>query len=228
MSNGKIRIVLADDHAVVRSGVRGIAAAAGDIEVVGDAPDGRTLLDVVARTHPDVVVMDLGMARLDGLEAARELAARQPAPRILVLTMHPAEEYLLEALDAGASGYLVKSAAEHELVDAIRALAAGEMYVQPRAARVLSGRAAPDGPGADDRTRLSALTDRERSVLTLIAEGHTASRIAGRLAISKKTVDTYKQRISAKLGVTGRPGFVSFALRVGLLGAPQPARRRFL
>lgn len=219
MSTDIIRVLLADDHLVVRTGLKTILGTARDISVVCDASDGRQAVDLAARFRPDVVVMDLSMGTMDGIAATREIVARQLPTRVLILTMHSEEEYLLSALDAGASGYLVKSAAERELVDAVRALAHGEMYVQPRAARVLTGRMKRNHPGAEDEARLALLTEREREVLRLIAEGYSAPDIGQQLDISAKTVDTYKQRITEKIGVAGRPDYVRFALRVGLLTA---------
>lgn len=219
MRSAMIRVVLVDDHLVVRSGLRAILGTANDIEVVGDASDGRQAIDVVERLEPDIVVMDLSMPVMDGIAATRQVVARGLTTRVLILTMHPEEQYLLSALEAGAWGYLVKSAAERELVDAVRALANGEMYVQPRAARVLSGRTRRSHPGTEDEVRLALLTERERDVLRLIAEGYSAPEVGGQLYISAKTVDTYKQRIMEKIGVSGRPEYVRFALRAGLLTA---------
>jgi DNA-binding NarL/FixJ family response regulator len=217
MTSDTIRVILADDHMVVRTGLRTILSTAKDITVVSDAADGQQAVELIERFKPDVVVMDLSMAKMDGIAATREIVARGLPTKVLILTMHSEEEYLLSALDAGASGYLVKSAAERELVDAVRALAHGEMYVQPRAARVLSGRMKRSSPGAEDEARLALLTERERDVLRLIAEGYSAPDIGEQLAISSKTVDTYKQRITDKIGVAGRPDYVRFALRTGLL-----------
>ena len=217
MSSDIIRVILADDHLVVRTGLRTILSAAKDIAVVCDASDGRQAVELAQRFKPDVVVMDLSMTKVDGIAATREIVALGLPCKVLILTMHSEEEYLLSALEAGASGYLVKSAAERELVDAVRALAHGEMYVQPRAARVLSGRVKRNAPGAEDEARLALLTERERDVLRLIAEGYSAPDIGAQLQISSKTVDTYKQRITDKIGVAGRPEYVRFALRVGLL-----------
>ena len=219
MSTDNIRVILADDHLVVRSGLKTILGTAKDITVVCDASDGQQAVDLVERFKPEVVVMDLSMGKLDGIAATRAIVARDLPTKVLILTMHSEEEYLLASLEAGASGYLVKSAAERELVDAVRALAHGEMYVQPRAARVLTGRMKRNAPGAQDEARLALLTDRERDVLRLIAEGYSAPDIGEQLAISPKTVETYKQRITEKIGVSGRPEYVRFALRVGLLTA---------
>ena len=222
MTGDTIRVILADDHAVVRSGLRSVLGSARDISVVSDAWDGQQAVDLAARFTPDVVIMDLSMPRMDGLEATRQIVARGIPTRVLILTMHSEEDFLLSALEAGASGYLVKTAAERELVDAVRALAHGEMYMQPRAARVLSRRVTRSAPEAEDMARLEQLTDREREVLRLVAEGYSAPEIGQRLEISAKTVDTYKQRITDKIDLSGRPAYVRFALRVGLLQVAQP------
>ena len=137
MTGDTIRVILADDHAVVRSGLRSVLGSARDISVVSDAWDGQQAVDLAARFTPDVVIMDLSMPRMDGLEATRQIVARGIPTRVLILTMHSEEDFLLSALEAGASGYLVKTAAERELVDAVRALAHSQMYMQPRAARLL-------------------------------------------------------------------------------------------
>jgi DNA-binding NarL/FixJ family response regulator len=171
--------------------------------------------------------MDLSMPDMDGLTATRELqkanATRTPSPdepatrRVLVLTMHTEDEHLVALLEAGAGGYLLKSVADRELVDAVRTVAAGDVYVQPTAARALArGLAKRDG-NAEERTRFEKLTDREQVVLRMVAEGYTAPEIGEHLTISPKTVDTYKQRIGEKLGLTHRTDYVKFALKLGLL-----------
>jgi len=154
---------------------------------------------------------------MDGIQATKALAAKGPSPRVLILTMHAEEEYLVPLLEAGAAGYLVKSAADRELVDAVRAVARGDLYVRPAAARVLAKGLKKKDEHADDRARFEKLTDRERDVLRLIAEGYTAPEIGEKLNISPKTVDTYKQRINEKLGLTHRADYVKFALKLGLL-----------
>jgi two-component system, NarL family, response regulator NreC len=157
------------------------------------------------------------MAQVDGLSATRQIIASGSSAKVLVLTMHAEDEFLFAALDAGASGFLVKNAAERELVAAIRALAHGDMYVQPTAVRVLAARVQRNTPGAEDKHRLALLSERELDVLRLVAEGYSGAVIGGQMHISSKTVDTYKQRINEKLGLAGRPDYVRFALRVGLL-----------
>lgn len=225
MTSDSIRVLLVDDHAVVRAGLRAVLSIAKDIEVVSEASSGREAIALAARIQPDVVVMDISMAELNGLAATPELLTVSPSSRVLFLTMHGEEEYLTAALQAGASGYLVKSAANRELVDAVRAVARGDIFVQPAAARVLARRLRDAENGAEDRSRLDRLSDRERNVLRLVAEGYSAPDIATRLGISAKTVDTYRHRIGEKLGLTGRPDYVRFALRTGLLSF-DPAQRR--
>jgi len=224
MSDNPIRVILADDHLVVRSGLRAVLRATPDISVIGEASTGREAVELTLRFRPDVVVMDLGMDDLDGLAATREIVASGSGARVLVLTMHTEDEFLIEALEAGAAGYLVKSVVEGELVSAIRAVARGEVYVEPTASRVLARGLVRRPQNPDDRLRLDRLTNREREVLRLVAEGHSAPSIGEQLAISAKTVDTYKQRIHEKLGLSGRPEYVRFALRLGLLAArPTPS-----
>ena len=212
-----IRVVLADDHMVVRAGLKAVLSGARDIDVVGEASNGKEALALADRLHPHVIVMDLSMAEMDGLTATRELVTRSDPPKVLVLTMHGEEEYLVQVLEAGASGYLVKNAADRELVDAIRAVARGDMYVQPSAGRILARGLKKDEKTLDDRARFEKLTERERDVLQLVAHGYTAPEIGERLFISPKTVDTYKQRIGEKLGLTHRSDYVQFALKLGLL-----------
>lgn len=219
MTNGKIRVVLVDDHAVVRSGLRAVLGGAGDIEVVGEAANGDEAVAVTKHLEPDVVLMDVTMAGLDGVAATRAIAEQVSSSRVLVLTMHTEEEYLLEVLKAGGAGYIVKSAADRDLVDAVRTVARGEMYVQPSAARVLARGLTRKDPNADERARFEKLTEREQSVLKLVAQGYTAPEIGERLYLSPKTVDTYKQRINEKLCIEHRADYVKLALKLGLLSS---------
>jgi DNA-binding NarL/FixJ family response regulator len=212
-----IRVMLVDDHAIVRTGLKAVLAEAPDIDVVGEASGGDEAVALAERSPTDVVVMDLSMADGDGLTATRELTHREDGPRVLVLTMHAEEAYLEAVLEAGASGYLGKSTADRDLVEAIHAVARGEIYVQPSAARVLAQGARRRDEQATDRARFERLTDRERAVMQLIAEGYTAPEIGEQLAISPKTVDTYKQRVNEKLGLQHRNDYVTMALKLGLL-----------
>ena len=218
-----IRVVLVDDHAIVRTGLKAVLGGADDIEVVGEAGGGHEAVALLEHTVADVVVMDLSMADGDGMSATRKITSRgEDCPRVLVLTMHAEEAYLEAVLEAGASGYLPKSAADRELVEAVRVVARGEVWVQPSAARVLAQGMRKREEHATDRARYERLTERERAVMRLIAEGYTAPEIGEQLTISPKTVDTYKQRINDKLGLTHRADYVKLALKLGLLQMPVP------
>lgn len=222
-----IRVVLIDDHQIVRAGLKAVLSTAKDITVVGEGSNGKDALVLAERLDPHVLVMDLSMPEMDGLSATRELhklnAKRPHQPnepqtrRVLVLTMHTEDEHLVALLEAGAGGYLLKSVADRELVDAVRTVAAGDIYVQPTAARALARGLAKREGTIEERTRFEKLTEREQVVLKMVAEGHTAPEIGEKLTISPKTVDTYKQRIGEKLGLTHRTDYVKFALRLGLL-----------
>jgi DNA-binding NarL/FixJ family response regulator len=219
LSGDLIRVVIADDHAVVRSGLKAVLGSARDIEVVAEAGSGREAIAAVNRFQPDVVLMDLTMADTDGLTATKTITDQGSATRVLVLTMHTEDEYLVQVLQAGAAGYVGKSAADRELLEAVRTVARGDMYVQPSAARVLARGITRKDPNADDRARFERLTEREQEVLRLVAQGHTAPEIGEMLFISRKTVDTYKQRINEKLGLQHRADYVKLALKLGLLSS---------
>ena len=215
-----IRVVLVDDHAIVRTGLKAVLADAPEIDVVGEASGGNEAVALLERTPADVVVMDLSMSDGDGLTATRDITSAGDGTRVLVLTMHAEEAYLEAVLEAGSSGYLGKATADRDLVEAVRAVARGEMFVQPSAAHVLAQGARRRDQQATDRARYERLTDREREVMRLIAEGYTAPEIGEQLAISPKTVDTYKQRVNDKLGLAHRADYVKLALKLGLLQAP--------
>jgi two-component system, NarL family, response regulator NreC len=217
MSAVNIRVILADDHAMVRSGLKAVLGGAPDIHVVGEASNGHEALALAGSLAPDVVIMDLTMPELDGIAATKAVAALPQPPRVLVLTMHAEEDYLVPLLEAGASGYLMKSAADRDLVDAVRTVARGDLYVRPSAARVLARGVQKKDALSTDRARFDKLTERERDVMRLIAEGYTAPEIGEKLFISPKTVDTYKQRINEKLGLSHRADYVKLALKLGLL-----------
>ena len=212
-----IKVILADDHAVVRAGVKAVLGAAKDIQVIGEASNGREAVALAQRVDPDVVVMDLSMGEMDGIAATQAMIEAKTRAKILILTMHAEDAYLVKVLEAGASGYLVKSAADRELVDAVRALAHGDMYMQPTAARALAQGIKRKGEHADERDKYEKLTERERDVLRYVAGGFSAPEIGEKLFISPKTVDTYKQRINEKLGLAHRSDYVAFALKLGLL-----------
>jgi DNA-binding NarL/FixJ family response regulator len=217
MTGDMIRVVLADDHAVVRAGLKAVLSAAKDIEVIAEAKNGAEAVSYAERFKPDVVVMDLSMPELDGAGATKQIVEKGLPTKVLVLTMHAEEDYLVPLMEAGAAGYLVKSAADRELVDAVRAIAHGDVYVRPSAARVLAKNLTKKDPEKVNRERFEKLTQREQDVLRLVAQGFSAPEIGERLYISPKTVDTYKQRIHEKLGLAHRSDYVQFALKLGLL-----------
>jgi DNA-binding NarL/FixJ family response regulator len=217
MTGDQINVLLADDHAVVRAGLRAVLSLAKDIAVIGEAKNGREAVTLTERFKPDVVIMDLDMPEVDGTAATKEIVAKGLPARVLVLTMHAEEDYLVPLIEAGAAGYLVKSAADRDLVDAVRAVAHGDVYVRPAAARVLAKNLTKKDGAASDRERFDKLTQRERDVLRFVAQGYSAPEIGEKLFISPKTVDTYKQRIQEKLGLAHRSDYVQMALRLGIL-----------
>jgi len=214
-----IRIILVDDHTILRAGIRALLRNVPDVVVVGEASDGLAAVNVAGQVSPDVVVMDLDMGAADGLTATRTLLALPNPPRVLVLTMHMEEERLIPLLEAGACGYLAKDAADRELVDAIRVVAAGEVYVRPAIARLLASRSEQRTAAVADplAEQYALLSEREQLVVRLVAEGYNGPEIGRQLGISPKTVDTYKQRVEEKLGLSHRTDYVRFALALGLL-----------
>jgi DNA-binding NarL/FixJ family response regulator len=218
-----IRVVLADDHALLRAGLKALLRSAPDIVVVGEAASGPDAVQLATTLNPDVVVMDRDMPGGGGGAATEALAAQESPVRVLILTMHTEEERLLPLLRSGARGYLAKDAADRELVDAIRVVASGEVYVRPAVARLLARAFAPprDPVPASDapERRLESLSEREREVLRLVATGYSGPEAGRLLGITAKTVDTYKQRIEDKLGFAHRTDYVRFALAAGLLHA---------
>ena len=213
-----IRVLLVDDHAVLRAGLRALLDSEPDITVIGEAATGEEGLTKVRALTPDVVVMDLSMPGMGGLEAIRRIAAIGGETRVLVLTAHAGPEFLFPVLEAGGSGYVTKAGADRELIEALRTVARGEVYLYPDAQRLLLERYQRhrEGKSTDPLDRLS---DRERQVLTLTAEGFSASEIGARIAVSPKTVETYRARLMEKLGLHHRTELVRFALRTGLLRA---------
>lgn len=217
-----IRVLLVDDHAVVRAGIRALLEVEDDLTVVGEAGTGEEGVLKASGLRPDVVLMDLSMPGGGGLEATRRIVELGHGIRLLVLTVHGEEEYMVPVLDAGASGYITKQSADYELVEAIRTVASGNTYLYPPAARLLLQRfrcSRKQGTSADP---LHVLSDREREVLTRIAEGFNAPEIGEQLGISATTVDTYRQRGMEKLDLRHRSELVRFALRTGLLHSPDP------
>lgn len=217
MADDLIRVILADDHAVVRAGLKAVLGSAKDMLVVGEASTGPEAVEMAERLKPEVVIMDLSIGEVDGGEATKMLIEKGIPSRVLILTMHPEEEYLVPMLEAGATGFLPKTAADRELIEAVRTVARGDIFVRPEAARILAKGYQRKDPMAEDRAKFERLTDRERDVLRHVAQGYSAPEIGERLFISPKTVDTYKARIQDKLGLSHRHEYVQLALRLGLL-----------
>ncbi|MEQ8331354.1 MAG: response regulator transcription factor [Longimicrobiales bacterium] len=210
-----ICVLLADDHAMFRAGIRALLEASGGFEVVGEAASGDEALELVRELKPDVVVMDLSMPGSNGLDATRRLAGYSGDIRVLVLTVHAEEEYLVPVVEAGAHGYLTKTSADTDLIEAIRVVHRGEVFLPPRAATLLLRRYRSEEN--QDQAGLNDLSSREQEVLALTAEGFSSREIGQKLFISHKTVDTYRSRIMEKLQLNHRSELVRFALRVGLL-----------
>ncbi|MFQ5996650.1 MAG: response regulator [Dehalococcoidales bacterium] len=214
----KIKILLADDHAVLRAGLKTLFNAQPDIEVIAEAADGEETVRKSLKVAPDIVLMDITMPKLSGLEATREIKRQNPAIKVLVLTMHEDESYLYQTLRAGASGYVPKKAADTELLTAIRATYRGEYFIHSSMTAglvaELCNREVFNPVASQEQDRLS---HREREVLQLLAVGHTNQQIADKLYLSVKTVETYKARIKEKLGLQGRAELVRYAIQTGLL-----------
>lgn len=215
MPLGPIRILLADDHTLVRESLVGLLQAEGDVQVVAQAADGFETVEKAIATRPDIVVTDLSMPRLSGIEVVRRLKEALPNTRVLVLTMHQEDEYVLQAVRAGASGYLVKDSAAAELLAAVRNLQAGRGHFGPQAARILADQLQNPDRGVDDP--YGRLTAREREVFHLIAEGLTTKEIARKLDISAKTAENHRARVLDKVGVRNTAELVRYALRKGLM-----------
>ncbi|MFJ8861952.1 response regulator [Streptomyces sp. NPDC102451] len=212
----KTRILLADDHALVRRGVRLILDGEPDLQVVAEAGDGAEAIEMARAERPDLAVLDIAMPRLTGLQAARELSRVMPELRILMLTMYDNEQYFFEALKAGASGFVLKSVADRDLVEACRAAMRDEPFLYPGAVTALIRNyldRVRDGGDVPDR----AITEREEEILKLVAEGHSSKEIAGMLVISVKTVERHRANLLQKLGLRDRLELTRYAIRAGLI-----------
>ena len=210
-----IRVLLADDHTLVRAGLRGLLEGIQGVEVIGEAGDGLEALRLSDELHPDVVLLDVGMPGLNGLDAASRILSHDATIRVLILSMHTSEEYVLRALRAGCAGYLLKRSAVSELEVAVRAVARGDTYLSPAVSKqVVDDYVGRTGGSADP---LEALTPRQREILQLVAEGHTSKQVAERLGLSFKTVEAHRAQIMERLGLDDVTGLVRFAVRVGLV-----------
>ncbi|MFB0520297.1 MAG: response regulator [Desulfatiglandales bacterium] len=212
----KIRVLVVDDHTIVRDGICALLALVGDIEVVGEAANGSEALKMVKELEPNVVLMDIAMPIMDGLEATRRLRKEFPRTRVLVLTQYDDKEFVFPVIKAGASGFISKLAASSELASGIRSVCQGDSYLSPSVAKIL----VEDyqiGGGRVSHDPYAQLTDRERDVLKLVAEGHTTQEIADLLVVSPKTVEGHKTNLMAKLGIRNRVDLVKYALRKGII-----------
>ena len=213
----KIHILLADDHTILRAGLKMMLNAQPDMEVVGEAQGGRQAITEAQRLHPDIVLMDITMPDLSGIEATRQIKKILPDVKVLVLTMHENDEYVFQALRAGASGYMLKEAADTELITALHIVHDGQFYLSPTAQSVMVGDYLQRVNSGEEKDSYSHLTEREREILKLVAEGYTNNQIAERLVISPKTVDTHRTHIMDKLNLHSRAELVKYAMRRGLL-----------
>jgi len=222
---GRTRVLVADDHAIVRQGLRAILDTEPDIEVVGEAADGREAVRKALALHPDVVVMDVSMPRMNGLEATARIAKASASVKIVALTMHSSEEYVYSLLKAGARGYLLKESVSSDLIEAIRAVQAGGTYLHPSISTKIV-----DGYLKKKHTRagggmMDVLSAREREILQLIAEGHTNKEIAGLLVLSVKTIENHRTRIMDKLEIHNVAGLTRYAISRGIASVtPRPDR----
>jgi len=209
-------VLIVDDHALLREGLRALLEAAGDIEVVGEAVDGQQAIEACRKLDPDVVLMDVAMPGLGGLEATLEIRREQPRIRVLVLTQYDDREYVARFLKAGVAGYVLKRAAASDLVSAIRNVHRGGLVLDPGVAREALGEAGPlrAAPGSDP---YESLTDREKQVLRLVAEGHSSKEVAEVLGIAVKTAMSHREHVMEKLGLHNRTDLVRFALRRGVI-----------
>lgn len=213
----KIHILLADDHTILRAGLRMMLNAQPDFEVVGEAQDGRQAIQEAQRLQPDVILMDITMPDMNGIEATRQIKKLLPETKVLVLTMHEHDEYVFQALRAGASGYMLKEAADTDLISALRVIQNGQFYLSPTAQSVMVGDYLQRVRTGEEKDSYSSLTEREREILKLVAEGYTNNQIAERLIISPKTVDTHRTHVMDKLNLHSRAELVKYAMRRGLL-----------
>lgn len=213
----KIRILVADDHTVIRHGIVGLLNAEPDMEVIGEAGTGREAIAKAEASAPDVVLMDVAMPELNGLGATRIIKEQSPRVQVLILTMHEREDYLFEALRAGASGYVLKGADTEDLLTAVRSVARGDVYLYPQVAKGLVSDYLRRVQSGEDVASFDGLTDREREILQLIAEGKTAGQIAEDLHISPHTVQSHRDSIMTKLDLHNRAALIRYAIRRGLV-----------
>ena len=211
----RMRVFLADDHTLVRAGLRALVESIEGAEVVGESGEGREALELIGTLRPDVVLLDIGMPGMNGLEVARRSSEASPRTRVIILSMHAEDTYVRQALRAGVSGYLLKGAAVSELPLALSAVMRGETYLTPRVSKTVVLGMLSDGPDGPDP--LEGLTRRQREILQLIAEGRSTKEIASVLDVSVKTVETHRTRLMERLGIKDVAGLTRFAIKTGLI-----------
>jgi two-component system response regulator NreC len=213
----KIRVLVVDDHTLFRQGIVGLLASQADIEVVGQADNAQAAMEAAATLSPDVLLMDVSMPGISGLEAAGEIKNRHPGIQILILTIHDREDYLYRALRAGASGYVLKGADIHDLLIAVHTAFRGEIYLSPSVTKTLVTDYLRQAKGAEDPQRSDGLSEREREILRHIAEGQTTAEIAAALYLSPHTVQSHRDHIMAKLGLHSKAALIRYAIAKGLI-----------
>ncbi|MBI2831731.1 MAG: response regulator transcription factor [Chloroflexi bacterium] len=213
MNNRKIRVLIADDHVLVREGIRALLEAQPDIEVVEDATNGEEAVSITEASHPDIVLMDITMPVMNGLEATREIRRHSSEVKILVLTMHEGDEYFFKILEAGASGYFVKGGSFTELISAVRAIWRGDVFIHPTMAKKLLNDYLQGVRSGQEKESYDGLTNREQEILRLVAEGNNNQEIAENLVLSPATVQTHRANIMSKLRLHDRTELVKYALR---------------
>jgi two-component system response regulator NreC len=216
MEMKKIRVLLAEDHTIVRQGIAALLRSESDMEVVGEASNGIEAIELAKKLSPDVILMDIGMRQLNGLEATREIKRLFPSMKILVLTMHDNEEWILQILRAGASGYLIKDLAMTDLISALRAVYQGDSYLSPSISKMVIEEYIRKAELGEKKGVEDLLSSREREILQLIAEGNSIPQISNLLCISKKTVEAHKTHIMEKLNIHDKVGLIKYAIRTGL------------
>ena len=212
-----VRVVVVDDHTLVRQGIVGLLASQSDIDVVGQAGNAREAMEVIASIAPDVVLMDIAMPGQSGLDATREIRDRFPAVQVLVVTIHDREDYLFQALRAGAAGYVLKGAEVQDLLEAVRTVQRGEVYLFPSVTKKLVADYLRRSQAGEDRTTYDGLSDREREILGLIAQGLTTNAIAATLFLSPHTVQSHRDHIMTKLDLHSKAALIKYAIAHGLI-----------
>ena len=210
-----IKVIIADDHKIMRNGLKSMLEKQRDIEIIAEASDGRTTVELAIKLKPDVIIMDIAMPDMNGIEATRQIIGKSPKIKVIALSMHSDKQFILEMLNAGASGYLLKDCAFHELINAIHSVASNRSYLSPEIADVMI-KEFKHVITKESLSVFSLLTSRERQVLQLIAEGKTTKEIAYTLKVSTKTIETYRQQIMYKLDIHSIAGLTKYAVREGL------------